>query len=213
MIGRDDLRLRLHYAEEALHPPGWVQSDEGLVRHEEPEVVRIPAAVLIGLIGRPEGPHVVLTLRTAHLHDHAAEVSLPGGRIETEDEGPQAAALREALEEIGLDPAKVDVLGHLPPYDTVTGFRIHPLVGWIDPPVLFDPDPFEVADVFEVPLAFLLDPANHQRGSLLVDGRPRMFYVFPYPGRYIWGATAGILVNFARLLTLDVPGNLGTLTD
>jgi 8-oxo-dGTP pyrophosphatase MutT (NUDIX family) len=143
---------------------------------------------------------VILTQRTAHLKDHAGQISLPGGRIEDEDEGPAAAALREALEEIGLAPDKVELLGGLRHYDTITGFRIHPVVGWIEPPVEFAPDPFEVAEVFEVPLGFALDPANHRRDSYVRNGEQRHFYVVPYQDRYIWGATAGILVNLARLL-------------
>jgi 8-oxo-dGTP pyrophosphatase MutT (NUDIX family) len=164
----------------------------------------VPAAVLLGLVAHPQGPAVILTERTAHLKDHSAEVSFPGGRIEATDADPAQAALREAVEEIGLPPDRVDVLGHLSPYDTISGFRIHPVVGWIDPPVEFRLDPFEVADVFEVPLSFVLDSANHLRDTIEVAGIPRSFYVLPYPGRYIWGATAGILVRFARLL--QAPG-------
>ena len=103
-----------------------------------------PAAVLIGLVNRPEGLTVLLTKRTDHLRDHAGQICFPGGRIEASDSSVEAAALREAEEEIGLPPPKVDVIGKLAPYDTSTGFHIHPVVGWIDPPVSFTPDPFEV---------------------------------------------------------------------
>ena len=109
-------------------------------------------------MARPDEPHIILTQRTAHLRDHAGQISLPGGRIERDDAGPAAAALREALEEIGLDPARVELVGGLRHYDTITGFRIHPIVGWIEPPVELTPDPFEVAEVFELPLSFALDP-------------------------------------------------------
>jgi 8-oxo-dGTP pyrophosphatase MutT (NUDIX family) len=160
----------------------------------------IPAAVLIGLVAHPEGPGIILTERTAHLANHAAEVSLPGGRVEADDEGPAAAALREACEEIGLDPGKVELLGCLPPCLTVSGFCVYPFVGWIEPPVELTPDPYEVADIFEVPLGFILDPANQQRGSLVVGGVRHEFYVLPYPGHRVWGATAGILLNLARAL-------------
>ena len=161
----------------------------------------IPAAVLVGLVARAEGPHVILTQRTELLSDHPAEISLPGGRIEASDEGPAAAALREAFEEIGLPPEKTELLGCLPPYRTVTGFCVYPFVGWIEPPVEFALDEREVADVFEVPLSFVLDPANHLRESVLRDGEPHGYYVLPYPGRRIWGATAAILVDLARILT------------
>lgn len=166
-----------------------------------PAEAGVPAAVLVGLVAHSEGPSVILTQRTAHLKDHAAEISLPGGRIEADDHGPAAAALREAFEEIGLPPDKVELLGCLPPYETVTGFRVHPFVGWIEPPVEFVPDAREVAEVFEIPLDFVLDPANHRCGSILHDGTLRSYWVLPYPGRHIWGATAGILVGLARIIT------------
>jgi 8-oxo-dGTP pyrophosphatase MutT (NUDIX family) len=160
----------------------------------------IPAAVLLGLVAYPEGPQIILTERTAHLSEHPSEISLPGGRIEASDEGPAAAALREAGEEIGLAPDRVELLGCLPPYETVTGYRVYPFVGWIEPPVEFALDAREVADIFQVPLSFVLDPANHRRDSIMRDGRRRSFYVLPYPGRRIWGATAGMLVSLARIL-------------
>jgi 8-oxo-dGTP pyrophosphatase MutT (NUDIX family) len=194
------LRRRLQAAGGRLDARGWLTGDEGHERAHAPEA-RTPAAVLVGLVAREDGPHIVLTQRTAHLRDHAGQISLPGGRIEAEDEGPAAAALREAFEEIGLAPEKVELLGGLRHYDTITGFRIHPIVGWIEPPVSFAPDPFEVAEVFELPLRFALDPTNHRRDSYVRNGERRHFYVLPYQDRYIWGATAGILVNFARLLT------------
>jgi 8-oxo-dGTP pyrophosphatase MutT (NUDIX family) len=199
-MNREELRLRLRLASSELQPREWLPGDEGHAISTPAAFEYVPAAVLLGLVSRPEGPHVILTKRTDHLTNHAAEISLPGGRIEPDDAGPRAAALREAFEEIGLRPEQVECLGMLPPYNTVTGFRIHPLVGWIEPPVAFTPNLFEVADVFEVPLDFVTDPANHLTDSLLIDGRRRYFYVLPYPGRRIWGATAGILVSFARLL-------------
>ncbi len=187
-IDREDLRARLQAArrpverDEAAPPPG------------------IPAAVLVGLLAHPGGPHVILTERAAHLKDHAAEISLPGGRIEESDDGPGAAALREAFEEIGLPPERVDLLGRLPAYETITGFRVFPFVGWIEPPLEFALDSREVADVFQVPLSFVLDTANHHRESFVWRGVTRSYYVLPYPGRRIWGATAGILVGLARVL-------------
>lgn len=162
----------------------------------------MPAAVLVGLIERADGPAVVLTQRTDHLRDHAGQISLPGGRIEADDLDPVACALREAEEEVGISRDRVQVLGRLGCYDTVTGYRIHPVVGWIASPVAYRPDPFEVAEVFELPLTFVLDPANHHRRSHRRGGAIRHFYVLPYAERYIWGATAGILVNLARRLNL-----------
>lgn len=159
-----------------------------------------PAAVLIGLLPAPGGPRILLTRRTAHLRDHAGQISFPGGRIEAADAGPVGAALREAHEEVGLEPERVEVLGELACYRTRTGFLIHPVVGWIDRPASFRPDPFEVAELFELPLAFALDPANHRRDAYERDGRRREFWVVPYGEHYIWGATAGILVNLARLV-------------
>lgn len=163
----------------------------------------VPAAVLIGLIARPEGPAVVLTERTAHLKNHAAQVSFPGGRMEEDDPGPEATALREAFEEIGLAPDRVEVLGSLPPCETVSGFLVHPFVGWIEPPVRFRPDPHEVAEVFEVPLDFVREPANYRRQREHFGGMLREYYVVSCGGHRIWGATAGILATLADILNRE----------
>ncbi len=160
----------------------------------------VPAAVLIGLLGHPEGPSIILTQRTAELNNHPAEISLPGGRVEAKDDGPEAAALREAFEEIGLPPERVEILGCLPPSETISHFLVYPLVGWVEPPIEFEPDRREVAEVFEVPLSFVLDPANHRRESLVHAGIRHHFYVMHFRDRRIWGATAGILVQLARTL-------------
>ena len=175
-------RLRIGKAGGALDPDGWLTGDEG---HDRGPGPRRPAAVLLGLVARPREPHIILTQRTAHLRDHAGQISLPGGRLEPGDSGPADAALREASEEIGLVPAKVELLGGLRHYDTITGFRIHPIVGWIEPPVELTPDPYEVAEVFELPLSFALDPRNHRRDSYGRNGERRHFYVLPYQDRYI----------------------------
>ena len=160
-----------------------------------------PAAVLVALVDRDQGPTVLLTQRTAHLRDHAGQICFPGGRMEQGDGGdPAAAALREAEEEIGLPRSRVEILGQVAPYETVTGFRVHPVVGWTEPPLDIVPDPFEVADVFEVPLAFVLDPANHERHDYEGGGVRRRYYVLPYERRRIWGATAGMLVNLSLVL-------------
>ena len=160
-----------------------------------------PAAVLVPLVRRDAGLTVLFTRRTDHLHDHAGQISLPGGRCEAHDESPVATALRETYEEIGLQHTLVEVLGALPEYTTVTGYHVTPVVGLVSPPPVFDLDAFEVAEVFEVPLAFLLDPGNHQRNTLQYQGRTRHYYAMPYEQRYIWGATAGMLMNFYAFLT------------
>lgn len=159
-----------------------------------------PAAVLVPLVDRPAGLTVLLTQRTAHLNDHAGQISFPGGRIEPTDLDPQAAALREAFEEVGLPPEQVTPIGRLDDYETRTGFLIHPIVGIVEPPFPLRPDPFEVAEAFEVPLAFIVDPRNHRIESRVFKGYERQFYVLPYEGRYIWGATAGMLVNLSEIL-------------
>jgi 8-oxo-dGTP pyrophosphatase MutT (NUDIX family) len=201
VITREELRLRLAGRSDGILDAGWLHGDEGIGGAAPGSERRpTPAAVLIGMVARRTGPAVLLTQRTEHLRDHAGQISFPGGRIEAEDASVAAAALREAQEEIGLDPAGVEVLGALAAYETVTGFRIHPVIGWIEPPLDLMPDPFEVAEVFEVPLAFVLDTANHCRQSYRRGAMTRTYYVLPYQGRFIWGATAGILVNLSGLL-------------
>lgn len=162
-----------------------------------------PAAVLVPVIERPQGLTVLFTQRTAHLNDHAGQVSFPGGRCEPTDASPVFTALRETKEEIGLDPALIEVLGLLPEYRTGTGFTVTPVVGLVRPPFELNPDGFEVAEIFETPLDFLLDPANHQRHSMEIGGVVRHYYAMPYQGYFIWGATAGMLVSLYRLLRGD----------
>lgn len=159
------------------------------------------AAVLIPLVARPEGLHVMLTQRAAHLHDHAGQISFPGGRIETDDASPVAAALREAQEETGLPHEHVEVLGSMPPYLTSTGFSVTPVMSLVRPGFTLAPDTFEVAEIFEVPLAFLMDPAHHRLyRATLPDGRVRQYYAMPWNDYFIWGATAGMLRNFYHLV-------------
>ena len=159
-----------------------------------------PAAVLVLIVDHPREPTVVFTQRTLHLADHAGQISFPGGRCHDEDCTPERTALREAEEEIGVSPERVEILGRLPEYHTSTGFNVTPFVGWIEPPVTFTPDPREVDQVFEVPLAFLLDPRNHRYESAFYKGRMRNYWAMPYEGRFIWGATAGMLVTFQRIM-------------
>ena len=158
------------------------------------------AAVLVPIVHREPDLTVLFTQRTSHLNDHAGQISFPGGRVEPEDPTPEETALRETEEEIGLDRAHIEVLGRLPEYITGTGFRVTPVVGWVEPGFALTPDAFEVAEVFEVPLAFLLDPANHQQKSIVWEGRERQFHAMPYQSRYIWGATAGMLLSLYHAL-------------
>jgi len=158
------------------------------------------AAVLVPLVNRPQGLQVLLTQRSADLPDHPGQISFPGGRVEPDDASLAAAALREATEEVGLSAPQVTVLGHLSEYETVTGFRVTPVVGWVEPPLVLTPDPVEVAAVFEVPLAFLLDPQNQQRHYRMLGASRRDFWAIPYGERYIWGATAAMLLILDRTL-------------
>jgi 8-oxo-dGTP pyrophosphatase MutT (NUDIX family) len=159
-----------------------------------------PAAVLLLVVNHPAGQAVVFTRRTAHLSDHAGQISFPGGRCDAEDCTPERTALREAEEEIGLSPERVEVLGRLPDYHTGTGYRVSPVVGWAQGPLAYRPDPHEVEEVFEVPLAFLLDPANQKRHFRMIGEIRRDYWAIPYAERYIWGATAAMLMMFDRVL-------------
>jgi 8-oxo-dGTP pyrophosphatase MutT (NUDIX family) len=165
-----------------------------------PSAALRPAAVLVPLIDRAEGMSVLLTQRTAHLSAHAGQIAFPGGRVEPGDADEIAAALRETEEEIGLSRERVTLLGRLDTYVTGTGFEITPVVGIVSTPLSLTVDPFEVADVFEVPLDFVLDPGNHRRTERIFEQRHRVFFVLPYQDRNIWGATAGMLVNLAEVL-------------
>ena len=160
-----------------------------------------PAAVLVPIVVRHGGPTVLFTQRTAHLEHHAGQVSFPGGHQEPEDASPNETALRETEEEVGLDRRHVAIVGRLDQYVTRTGFTVTPLVGLVTPPFRMSPDADEVAEVFEVPLDFLLDPANHKREHRLHKGARREFFAMPYGDYYIWGATAGMLMNLYDVLS------------
>ncbi|MGK2897415.1 MAG: CoA pyrophosphatase [Burkholderiaceae bacterium] len=189
-----------------LAPPVWTPE----IKVERRFVDRAPAhaSVLIGLVPRAEIT-VLLTQRTEHLSDHPGQISFPGGRVDPGDADAAATALREAHEEIGLEASFVDVLGAMPTYTTGSGFIVTPVVGLVRPGFTVRPEPGEVAEVFEVPLSFLMDPANHRRHSAELNGAPREFLSMPWDGldeagqprRYfIWGATAAMLRNLYRFL-------------
>ena len=187
-------------------PPSW-QPEIKVERHfVEREATH--ASVLVPLVLR-EQMTVLLTQRTDHLNDHPGQISFPGGRAETSDANAIATALREANEEVGLEAFEVEVLGILPTYTTGTGFIVTPVIALVQPGAALRPDPIEVAEVFEVPLAWLMNPANHQRHAIEIDGATREFFSIPWQGvdadgtsrRYfIWGATAAMLRNLYRFL-------------
>lgn len=162
------------------------------------------AAVLVPLVMRDHGLQVLLTQRASHLSSHSGQISFPGGKTDPIDTSAIDTALRETQEEVGLDRVKVQVLGSLPIYTTGSAFLVTPVVGLIEPDFLIIPNPNEVAEVFEVPLAFLMDPSNHRRHSVKWEGAQRDWFSMPYTQgsteRFIWGATAGMLRNFYRFL-------------
>jgi len=194
-VDLNELRLRFT---QSRTPPETIYGDQGT----RPGADRLHAAsVLVPIVARPVAPTVLFTQRTAHLKKHSGQISFPGGRAEVTDEGPEHTALRETWEEIGLAPERVELLGRLSDYHTRTGFRVTPIVGIVLPPFDLNPDGNEVAEVFEVPLSFLLDLRNMQRHSREFEGEQRHFFAIDYEGRYIWGATAGMLVNLQRHLS------------
>lgn len=177
-----------------------VRGDHDLNPDMLPQGTLRAAAVLVPLVTRADGVTVLLTRRTDHLHAHAGQVSFPGGMLDPEDAHAEDAALRETEEEVGIARDLVELVGRLDTYVTRTGFEVTPVVGLVRPDFTVAPDSFEVAEVFEVPLAFLVDPANHRRESRVVGGATRYYYAMPWHGHYIWGATAGMLVNLSEVL-------------
>ncbi|WP_236841885.1 CoA pyrophosphatase [Bosea sp. PAMC 26642] len=164
------------------------------------EQAAVQAAVLIGIVPRPEGPTVLLTQRSAALRSHSAQVAFPGGRVDAVDGSPVITALRETEEEIGLSRERIRTLGFLDAYLTGTGYRIVPVVALVEPPFSLTINAHEVDEAFETPLAFLLDPANHRREGREWKGRYRTYYAIPFGDRYIWGATAGMIRNLYERL-------------
>jgi 8-oxo-dGTP pyrophosphatase MutT (NUDIX family) len=189
-----DVRSRLS---SRLDPPGLSHprlSDFDLNPQSRPAPRRLtPAAVLVGLVERPHGLSLLLTQRTETMPTHPGQIAFPGGRIQPEDADVAAAALREAREEVGLDPSHARVLGGFEAYETVTGYAVSPVVALVDPAFRARPDPREVASVFETPFAWLMDPANHERHERVWQGGSRSYYAMTHEGRYIWGATAGMI--------------------
>jgi 8-oxo-dGTP pyrophosphatase MutT (NUDIX family) len=179
----------------ALAEPTRSSDEEALAAISDPR----EAAVLVPIVLHEAEPAVLLTLRSSHLSSHAGQVAFPGGRIE-QGETPEAAALREAAEEVGLDPRLPEVKGRLPHHLTGTGFRVTPILALLTPPLSLVPDPAEVELAFELPFSVLLDPAAPQRRQAELRGRLREFWVWPHETHHIWGATAAMLVNLARLL-------------
>ena len=180
-------------------PPGDTPWNHDELGDLVPPVLR-EAAVLVGLVERPGGTQMVFTRRTDHLRHHAGQVSFPGGRIEPDDPSPAAAALREAREEVGLQAAQARLLGYLDPLLTITGFRVLPTVVLVDPAFRPEPEPGEVAEVFEVPLDLLMDPGQLETITLQFGGRTRHVFQYRYQPQRIWGATASILYNLRERL-------------
>jgi len=204
LLTKDDIRR--HFVARVVGPDrgGGLhlqRGDHDLNPGMTPVAALRAAAVLVPLIDRTDGLTILLTQRDANLPHHAGQIAFPGGRVEETDADDIATALRETEEEIGLARAHIEPVGRLDRYVTRTGFTVTPVVGLVEPPFTLTLAPMEVADAFEVPLSFILDPANRQRDSYEFQGVQRHFYVFRYGERNIWGATAGMLVNLAETLT------------
>lgn len=202
----NDLRHQIENALRDTRPPRdpTAQASFGLHGDIRPEEIGFsvemiqPAAVLVPLVERPAELTVLLTRRTEHLAQHAGQISFPGGRMEPQDTDLVTTALRETEEETGVTPQQVRIAGFLDPYLTVTGYAVTPIVGFVRPDITLKPDPFEVEEIFEVPLNFIFDTRNHVRESRDFRGRRVSYYAIQYGRHRIWGATAAMLVDFQR---------------
>ncbi len=201
VLAPDEIRGRLARSTPGIRRAGErVRGDHDMNPDLRPMPPLRPAAVLVPIVMHGVDPTVLLTLRSPHLADHAGQISFPGGRLEPDDPDAAAAALREAEEEIGLRRMHVEIVGRIDTYQTRTGYEVTPVVGLVSPPFELALDASEVAAAFEVPLAFLVDRRNHRRETRQDRGITRSFWAIPFGEHYIWGATAGMLVNLAELL-------------
>ncbi len=200
-LDRNRLRAWLSTSHEAAGTGDAGFADDGDLQTPPPDRPLKPAAVLILVINHAQEPTVLFTQRTAHLTDHAGQISFPGGRVEAHDPDHFHTALRETEEETGVRADAIEVLGAIPTYTTGTGYIITPVVGWLEPPAVYAPDPKEVEECFEVPFGFVTDVNNHRYEQAMYKGRMRRYISVPYGKRYIWGATAGMLVSLTRVLT------------
>ncbi len=196
-----------------LNPEFMHERNMGLISPENLQENLRAAAVMVGLIDRPGGLHVLLTQRTENLEHHPGQISFPGGHIDKVDADANQAALRETFEETGIGSENISIIGRLDTYITRTGFSITPIVGFISTPFRLIADPIEVAEIFEVPLAHFMDPANHQLHERTFEGAIRKFYAMPYGDYYIWGATAGMLFNLYEVLQVPPKGAKGLLNN
>lgn len=194
----DPTWIRQRFASDRI---AW-QPELGDEQRYAPHLQFKSAAVLLPIVIRDEGLQLMLTRRAAHLHDHPGQISFPGGRYESNDGSLIDTALREAEEEVGLQRSQINVVGQLPDYRTVSGYQVTPVIGFVQPPFSLKTDLNEVAEVFEVPLAFFMDASNHQQRAFFDErsGVERSFYTMPFGEFFIWGATAGILRNFFHFM-------------
>jgi 8-oxo-dGTP pyrophosphatase MutT (NUDIX family) len=213
LSGHEDLRARILHRFQGSEPShelaDWrllgVDAERVLKLQKHFPANPVPAAVLVPLVDRPEGLSILLTQRASQLAKHAAQVSFPGGRLEESDPDVASAALREAQEEIGLDPARVRVFGYLPDHLVISGYRVTPVLSLVTPPFTIEPNPAEVETVFEVPAAYVFDARNHKARLRRVGDEDMLLHDIPWQGLNIWGATAGMLLTLVRMVEEGTP--------